>query len=256
MTEERQVNLSPAIGASYKQDTAKHFMVDIETLSTAVNAVVLSVGAVEFDPITGEIKRKFYYELDLSEQKQRHISTSTVQWWFKQCVENPKNVDLILKENKWKNGVEFVLIKLGAFISGEEQEEEYEKIAVWACDPDFDLAILSNLYEEHNLPVPWKYSEPKSVRTVRTLTQVAGIKITTEEANHNALDDCIRQAKEVTALLSTLHRLGKHRQNLINAYNGLVACRRSNDETHLFSNIDNVLYQIGKTFSLPVEVEL
>lgn len=175
-------------------------MVDIETLSTAVDAVVLSVGAVEFDPITGEIKRKFYYELDLSEQKQRHISTSTVQWWFKQCVENPKNVDLILKENKWKNGVEFVLIKLGAFISDEEQEEEDEKIAVWACDPDFDLAILSNLYEEHNLPVPWKYSEPKSVRTVRMLAELHNIGLPKADASHNALKDCIRQVAEIAEL--------------------------------------------------------
>lgn len=242
----------------------KHFMVDIETLSTAVNAVVLSVGAVEFDPITGEIGRKFYYELDLSEQKQRHISSDTVQWWFKQCLENQKSIDLLVKENKWKKGVEFVLHRLKDFIWGfesflagtEKRNEGYKKIALWACDPDFDLAILANLYEEHNLPVPWKYSEPKSVRTVRTLTQVAGIKITTEEANHNALDDCIRQAKEVTALLSTLHRLDENRQNLLNAYNGLVACRRSNDKTHLFSNVDNVLYQIGKTFSLPLDVEL
>lgn len=183
----------------------KHFMIDIETLSTAVNAVVLSVGAVEFDPITGEIGRKFYYELDLSEQNGRHISASTVQWWFKQCVENPKNVDLILKENKWKNSIAFVLIKLGTFISGNDinylgRAEGYEKISLWACDPDFDLAILANLYEEHNLPVPWKYSEPKSVRTVRTLAELHNIGLPKADASHNALEDCIRQVAEIAEL--------------------------------------------------------
>lgn len=186
----------------------KHFMVDIETLSTAVNAVVLSVGAVEFDPITGEIKRRFYGELDLSEQKQRHISSDTVQWWFKQSVENQKSIDIILKENRWKNGVEFVLHRFKEFIWGyanfladtNSRNEGYEKIAVWACDPDFDLAILANLYEEHNLPVPWKYSEPKSVRTVRTLAELHSIGLPRDNASHNALEDCIRQVAEIAEL--------------------------------------------------------
>lgn len=182
-------------------------MVDIETLSTAVNAVVLSVGAVEFDPITGEIERKFYYELDLSEQKQRHISSDTVQWWFKQCLENPKSIDLMVKENKRENGVEFVLTRLKDFIWGYEgfsactnRNKGYEKIALWACDPDFDLVILANLYEEHNLSVPWKYSEPKSVRTVRTLAELHSIGLPRDNASHNALEDCIRQVAEIAEL--------------------------------------------------------
>ena len=38
---------------------AKHIMIDIETLSTAKNAVVLSIGAVHFDPKTGVIVDEF-----------------------------------------------------------------------------------------------------------------------------------------------------------------------------------------------------
>ena len=238
----------------------KHFMVDIETLSTAVNAAVLSIGAVEFDPFTGQILRKFYHELDLSDQDSRHVDLNTVQWWFKQCQENPINFELMTKHNREKDSVEFVLHKLGEFINGGTvyamvRAGGYEKLAVWACDPDFDIAILNDLYKEHNLPSPWRYSELRSVRTVRDLAKIARVAIIRQEANHNALDDCIRQAKEVTDLLSTLHTLGENRQNLINSYNGLVACRKSNSETYLLENVDNVLYQIGKTFSLPVEVE-
>ncbi len=239
---------------------AKHFMVDIETLSTAVNAAVLSIGAVEFDPFTGQILREFYHELDLSEQEKRHVDLNTVQWWFKQCQENPANFELMTKSNSRKEHVLFSLVRLGAFISGRdtdyaERSEGYEKIALWACDPDFDIAILNDLYKEHNLPSPWRYSELRSVRTVRDLAKIARVAILQQEANHNALDDCIRQAKEVTDLLSTLHTLDENRQNLINSYNGLVACRKSNSETYLIENVDNVLYQISKTFSLPVEVE-
>lgn len=191
----------------------KHIMVDIETLSTAVNAVVLSVGAVEFDPMSGEILRKFYHELDLSGQKNRHIDASTVQWWAKQCLVNVDNIELLAKPSSYKEHVPFVLVRLGAFIVGNsthyaEREEGYEKIALWACDPDFDVAILANLYKEHNLPTPWKYSEPKSVRTVRMLTQIAGMDIPVQEADHNALNDCIRQAKEVSYFIANLQHDG------------------------------------------------
>ena len=73
----------------------KHIMVDIETLSTAVNAAVLSIGAVEFDPMSGKIEREFYHELDLSEQANRHIDVNTMQWWVKQCLVNTDNIESV-----------------------------------------------------------------------------------------------------------------------------------------------------------------
>lgn len=191
----------------------KHFMVDIETLSTAVNAAVLSIGAVEFDPMSGKIEREFYHELDLSDQTNRHIDANTVQWWVKQCLVNTDNIEFLSKNNREKDAVAYVLHELGAFINGGKEYamtrvEGYEKIALWACDPDFDIAILADLYKEHNLPVPWKFSEPKSVRTVRMLTQLAGMKIPTQEVDHNALNDCIRQAKEVSYFIANLQHDG------------------------------------------------
>lgn len=191
----------------------KHIMVDIETLSTAVNATVLSIGAVEFDPMSGKIEREFYHELDLSDQTNRHIDVNTMQWWVKQCLVNTDNIEFLTKPNSHKDDIDFVLVKLGAFIVGKDthyfdRAEGYEKIALWACDPDFDIAILDNLYKERSLILPWKYSEPKSVRTVRMLTQIAGMEIPEIEADHNALNDCIRQAKEVSYFIANLQHDG------------------------------------------------
>lgn len=236
----------------------KHFMVDIETLSTAVNAVVLSIGAVEFDPSTGNIEREFYRELRLDMQRDRHISGDTVQWWAKQLTEN--NADNILTNpNSKKLDPHNAVFSLAEFLKcstyGVTTPEEYENIEVWACDPDFDLAILSNLYESLYLVVPWKFWNTRSVRTVRMLNKIAGIEVPKSPVTHNALEDCIRQAREVSGLLSTLHRLSQNKQNLINAYDGLAACRKLKNENNLLPNVDNVLYQIGKTFSLPEEVE-
>ena len=191
----------------------KHFMVDIETLSTAVNAAVLSIGAIEFDPLSGKIIREFYHELDLSDQTNRHIDVNTMQWWIKQCLVNTDNIEFLLKNNREKDAVAYVLHELRAFVNGGVEyavtrAEGYEKIALWACDPDFDIAILADLCKEHNLPVPWKFSEPKSVRTVRMLTQLAGMEIPTQEVTHNALEDCIRQAKEVSYFIANLQHDG------------------------------------------------
>lgn len=188
-------------------------MVDIETLSTAVNAAVLSIGAVEFDPMSGKIKREFYHELDLSDQTNRHIDVNTMQWWIKQCLVNLDNIEFLIKNNRAKDEVAFVLVRLGSFLVGNDtnyvkRATGYEKIALWACDPDFDISILADLYKEHNLILPWKYSEPKSVRTVRMLTQIAGMNIPVPKADHNALNDCIRQAKEVSYFIANLQHDG------------------------------------------------
>lgn len=166
----------------------KHFMVDIETLSTAVNSVVLSIGAVEFDVVSGVILNEFYHELRLQDQTHRKIDVGTVQWWFKQVME--EGLPTPIYNHADKVPVRNALILLRDFL-GEEKK------CIWACDPDFDCVILSNLYEEYKLFTPWKFSEPKSVRTVRELAKIHGIGLPEFEKSHNALDDCKRQVAEI-----------------------------------------------------------
>lgn len=176
----------------------KHFMIDIETLSTAVNAAVLSIGAVEFDPFSGEIKNEFYYELRLQEQNNRKIDIGTVQWWFKQVYEDATRGAIFLNEEK--TPVRNALILLKEFLGDDEK-------SIWACDPDFDCAILSHLYAEYQLPTPWKYHEPKSVRTVRELAKLHDIGLPAQSKSHNALEDCVRQVGEVVAFNQCIDNL-------------------------------------------------
>lgn len=237
----------------------KHFMVDIETLSTAVNAVVLSVGTVEFDPFTGSIEREFYREMRLDLQQGRHISASTVQWWAKQALENPAS-NILVKLDADKSLPIDIVCELGQFINGGVafsvgRVEDYKDIAVWACDPDFDLAILSNLYEELRLPVPWKFWETRSVRTVRMLNTIAGTEVPRGVATHNALEDCLRQVKEVSALLSVLHRLDTNILQLFSARHSVMASRYANNETCFTANVDNLLLQVDKVFGLTNETK-
>lgn len=177
---------------------AKHIMIDIETLSTAKNAVVLSIGAVHFDQKTGVILDEFYKELRLSDQANRKVDIGTVQWWMKQVAEHPERARIFEQGDINEHcPVRNALILLRDFLGD-------DKKCVWACDPDFDLDILATLYADYDLPVPWKYNEPKSVRTMRMLGKEGGLPKKEEIATHNALEDCIRQAKEVSAVLQGL----------------------------------------------------
>lgn len=177
-------------------DNKKHFMVDIETLSVAVNAAVLSIGAVEFDPFSGEIKNEFYHELRLDQQKHRLIDIGTVQWWVKQVCEDTTRGNIFLNENK--TPVRNALLMLKEFFGGGEK-------AIWACDPDFDCTILSNLFNEYAIFIPWRYYEPKSVRTIRELAALHNVPMPGENKTHNALEDCLRQVKEVVEFNRTLN---------------------------------------------------
>lgn len=198
----------------------KHYMLDIETLSTKPNAVVLSIGAVEFNPETGDIIREFYQELDVQDQPDRHIDISTIQWWADRCKENESNLDLLAKPKLQRLSTLMVLGMLDDFINDKpdsfllynkpkfiELERDEFKVAVWACDPDFDVAILNNLYESVNIRCPWRYNEPKSVRTIRLLAEMKGITLPKAKASHNALEDCIRQAKEVSTFIKKISKV-------------------------------------------------
>lgn len=176
----------------------KHFMIDIETLSTAKNAVVLSIGAVHFDPKTGVIIDEFYKELRLSDQANHKIDISTVQWWMKQVAEHPERAKVFEQGDINEHcPVRNALILLRDFLGD-------DKKCVWACDPDFDLDILATLYADYDLTVPWKYYEPKSVRTIRMLAEELGLPKLEATKTHNALEDCIRQANEVITVYQHL----------------------------------------------------
>ena len=64
-----------------------HAMIDIETLATSPEAVILSVGGVKFDPYTNEEPHSgLYLRLNVDEQSEldRHVDDNTLEWWSKQ----------------------------------------------------------------------------------------------------------------------------------------------------------------------------
>jgi hypothetical protein len=164
---------------------AIHGMIDLETLSTRPDAVILSLGAIKFDPYTQEQPHDpLYFRVDVDSQTEmgRHVMQDTLDWWATQPEHIREDAlgesdrisldDTVKEINRWAVGID----------------------VFWCQGPLFDYAILQNLYAQLGKPVPWQYWAIRDSRTLFSLyreTDVAKVDA------HNALADCDYQAKKV-----------------------------------------------------------
>lgn len=168
----------------------KHMMIDLETLATSANAIVVSVGAAVFTET--EIVRTAYWVLNSKEQhkKGRAISVDTLTWWLDQSAEARavfKTPPLL------QTSLDVFATQFKNFFGG-------ERIHLWGNGADFDLAIMIDLWNRHGLEKIdcWKYYDHFCYRTFHQLFKCKNL-APREGTHHNALDDAITQAKCVIA---------------------------------------------------------
>jgi len=172
----------------------KHLMVDMETLAVSPRTVILSLGAVHFDPYSDKITDEIYLKLNLDDQDKlgREIDPNTLDWWAKQ---DPKIMEEAFSSDNR--------------ISVADALEAFHKFA-WGCDKfwshgaTFDLVILEDLYRQFNKPLPWHYWQ---LRDTRTLFDLGYDPKMPKENKHDALQDAIRQAIGVQNIFSQLAKL-------------------------------------------------
>jgi hypothetical protein len=162
-------------------------MLDIETLSTRPESVVLTLGAVKFDPWGNEVAMDsgLYIRLDVDQQLalDRHVQPETVEWWGKQAEEVREEA---LGEHE-RTSLEDTAAQLNRFLVGVDN--------IWCQGPAFDIVILENLYRQLGRPTPWQFWQ---IRDSRTLFGVHGDPREKGAAGaHNALIDCYYQARAV-----------------------------------------------------------
>lgn len=176
-------------------ENKKHVMVDIETLGTNARAVILSIGACRFDIETGEILGKFYRNISWDNDFwEREISPSTLQWWFNQRKAAQK---------AWSTKQVPLTEALVAFSAWFPKSS-----LIWANGPSFDITILGDAYEQYGIDAPWFYRNVQSFRTAKLFgEEFTKEKIDKTGVYHNALDDAINQAQQ----LSVWHRAIKNR---------------------------------------------
>ncbi len=178
-------------------------MPDIETLSTASNATVLTLGACSFDLDTGEVLDTISLRFSLEDQKQlaRDISKSTMEWWGKQGEAAKKEA---FRQDDALPVLEAVK-QFDKWVVTQRSKDPRMKANMWANDPDFDLVILTSLFRDVGLEPPWQYWESRSVRTMKMIAEMRKVALPKREGvHHNAVDDAVHQAKLVSTVWATL----------------------------------------------------
>lgn len=174
-----------------------HVMIDLETLGTAVDSAIVSIGAVCFELETGNLGDTFYQVLDLESNRLagRVIYPTTVQWWMLQSEEARAVFNA-----KWISNLKDSLKEFTSWY-----EVWAQGATVWANGPSFDIAILEHAYAAAGLQVPWKFYNTRCVRTYRDLPGAALVdRPPFKGAAHNALADAVNQAEHVSAIHKAL----------------------------------------------------
>ncbi len=178
-----------------------HLMIDLETMGTNTNAPIVVIGAVFFDPQTGEIGPVFYIVISLADAMNTGAvpDGGTIEWWLKQSSE--ARAAILTDQVKLKDA----LSRFREFIN-EYSDEKF--VQVWGNGATFDNAILRTSYERLDIPCPWRYYNDRDVRTIvelgKTIDFDARTVIPFEGVRHNALDDARHQAKYVSAIWQKL----------------------------------------------------
>ena len=178
--------------------TCDHLMIDLETMGKNPDAPIISIGAIFFDPQTGDMGPEFSKTIDL-ETTGGVIDRDTIKWWLKQSREAQS---AILTD---EIPLDDALLQLREFI--DENSGEFF-VQVWGNGANFDNTILRRSYERQGIPCPWRYYNDRDVRTIVELGKAidfdARTAIPFEGERHNALDDARYQAKYVSAIWQKL----------------------------------------------------
>jgi len=160
-------------------------MIDLETLSTNPNAVILTVGAVKFDANSSmKPYDELYFRVDVDSQSEmgRHVMQDTLDWWSQQ----PKEISEEALSDQDRIGLQDMVKAINKWCVGVD--------VFWCQGPLFDYAILQNIYSQLGHPQPWNYWQIRDSRTLFSLVPRDNNK---RVGHHNALQDCIYQAKKV-----------------------------------------------------------
>ena len=116
-------------------------MLDLETLGTAPGCVVLSIGAVFFDPLVG-LGAELYGVLSLQSCKDNglKVDINTQQWWSKQSDEAQQ----VLRDAEAPEAAPLV-DGLQAFTKWIKETRSAD-VFVWGNGSDFDQPIITAAY--------------------------------------------------------------------------------------------------------------
>jgi len=171
----------------------KNITFDLETLGNTSQAPIVQIGAVKFDE-NGDWESQFIRNIKMEslDRYNFHVDYRTVKWWLSQDDAAIKSVFC----NEDEIDLRLALIEFHEWIGNPS------KYAFWS-HATFDPPILSNNIKQVGLEdfIPFR-----NHRDIRTLVHFTGkIDVQREGIHHNALDDCLFQAKYIAEGLKRIN---------------------------------------------------
>jgi len=167
---------------------AEHFMIDLETMSTAMDAAILSIGVQPFDPREEVIDEArgllIHVDLQACLNAGLRLEASTVMWWMTQS--DDARAALVAREPLMLSEA---LRELTAF---GQRNGGWAWAKVWSNGAAFDIPILETAFRRCRLDIPWEYNNVLDVRTMKWLAP--DVPKVTPSVAHNALSDAQAQA--------------------------------------------------------------
>lgn len=183
----------------------EHVSIDLETLGKNPQAMIVSIGAIKFDPYTGSMGDTFYRVIDLEAATGGGVmDVSTVLWWIRQDEAARKH---LFADETERVPLPQALVELSEWLGMNDElpeDQQYPDVHLWQRG-DKDAQWLTSAYEGMGLKVPFPYWEVSDQRTLcRWVPQP--IEVLRAGVAHNALDDAIHQANCISGAFATLYR--------------------------------------------------
>lgn len=177
-----------------------HLMVDIESMGKKPGAPIVSIGAVFFDPASGQTGPEFYKVISLESAMEWGgvPDASTILFWMKAT---PEARSEIIMDHAIP--LDDALLQFKDFIA-ENAANGKDTVQVWGNGATFDNVLLEDSYARTGISCPWKYWNNRDVRTIVELAKAVGYtprhEIPFEGEPHKAISDARHQVKYVSAI--------------------------------------------------------
>jgi len=139
-------------------------MIDIETLSSRQNAIVLQVSGVFFDETGLGLFFDFFPSVSEQEKLQRHCSPETMFWWAETIKELGYAPRCMREPEEHREGLKEVFLLIESVFKDEKPD------FFWQCG-QFDFPIISNLASQlgidFSLVIPyWKQMDFRTLKNL------------------------------------------------------------------------------------------
>lgn len=143
-----------------------NIVVDIETLSTKADGVILTLGVVPFNPAATstfsqliESGLHIAFDKQIQLEKGRTVTQDTIDWWDAQGGFDEE----LLKGAISPADLHEALQPIYELLSANQQQRKHTRW--WSRGNAFDIAMLDHLANQFSIESPWRFYNVRDVRT-------------------------------------------------------------------------------------------